>query len=142
MSAVSMGDTVRFHYTTKLENGAELDSSRSGDPMEVTLGEGKIIAGLETALVGMAAGDAKTVTIRAEDAYGPHHAEFVRVVDRSMIPANIELAVGKVLQAGASDAEQIDLTITEVAEGTVTLDANHPLAGKDLVFDLEMVEIL
>ena len=138
MSAVSMGDTVRFHYT----NGAELDSSRSGDPMEVTLGEGKIIAGLETALVGMAAGDAKTVTIRAEDAYGPHHAEFVRVVDRSMIPANIELAVGKVLQAGASDAEQIDLTITEVAEGTVTLDANHPLAGKDLVFDLEMVEIL
>lgn len=142
MSAVSMGDTVRFHYTTKLENGAELDSSRSGDPMEVTLGEGKIIAGLETALVGMAAGDAKTVTIRAEDAYGPHHAEFVRVVDRSMIPANIELEVGKVLQAGASDAEQIDLTITEVAEGTVTLDANHPLAGKDLVFDLEMVEIL
>ncbi|MCG8596221.1 MAG: peptidylprolyl isomerase [Kiloniellales bacterium] len=142
MSAVSMGDTVRFHYTTKLENGAELDSSRSGDPMQVTLGEGRIIAGLETALVGMAAGDAKTVTIRAEDAYGPHHAEFVRVVDRSMIPANIELEVGKVLQAGASDAEQIDLTITEVAEGTVTLDANHPLAGKDLVFDLEMVEIL
>ena len=110
--------------------------------MEVTLGEGKIIAGLETALVGMAAGDAKTVTIRAEDAYGPHHAEFVRVVDRSMIPANIELEVGKVLQAGASEAEQISLTITEVAEETVTLDANHPLAGKDLVFDLEMVEIL
>ena len=141
MSAVSMGDTVRFHYTTKLENGAELDSSRSGDPMQVTLGEGRIIAGLETALVGMAAGDAKTVTIRAEDAYGPHHAEFVRVVDRSMIPANIELEVGKVLQAGASDAEQIDLTITEVAEGTVTLDANHPLAGQALTFEIEIVSI-
>ena len=142
MSAVSPGDTVRFHYTTKLESGAELESSRDGDPLEVTLGEGKIIAGLENALVGMAAGDAKTVTIRSEDAYGPHHAEFVRIVDRSMIPAHIELEVGKVLQAGASEAEQINLTITEVAEETVTLDANHPLAGKDLVFDLEMVEIL
>ena len=142
MSAVSMGDTVRFHYTTKLEGGAELDSSRSGDPMEVTLGEGKIIAGLESALVGMAAGDAKTVKIHAEQAYGPHHAEFVRVIDRSMIPPNIDLVVGKVLQAGASEDEQINLTITEVAEETVTLDANHPLAGKDLVFDVEIIEIL
>ena len=123
MAAVSMGDTVRFHYTTKLESGAELDSSRSGDPMEVTLGEGKIIAGLETALVGMTAGDAKTVTIRAEDAYGPHHAEFVRVIDRSMIPANIDLEVGKVLQAGASEDEHSG---KKLSLGNITLILIQP----------------
>lgn len=142
MSQVAMGDTIKFHYTTKLESGDELDSSRDRDPLEVTLGEGKIIPGLESALVGMTAGDAKTVTIQSADAYGPHHAEFVRVVDRAVIPANIELEVGKVLQAGSSAEDQISLTITEIAEATVTLDANHPLAGKDLVFDLELIEIL
>jgi len=142
MTQAKSGDTVRIHYTGKLTDGTQFDSSEGRDPLEFALGAGSIIPGLEAAIIGMATGDRNTVTIAAEDAYGPHHAEAVQTVERSQIPDHVELSVGGQLQAQAPSGQQLLLTVIELTEETVTLDANHPLAGKDLVFDVELVEIV
>ena len=142
MTVAKNGDTVRIHYTGCLTDGTEFDSSIGRDPLEFTIGSGNIIPGLEREIVGMAAGDRSTVTIAPDDAYGPHHAEGVREVPREAIPAEIEVSIGAQLQAVSEDGQPLRLTVVAQSETTVTLDANHPLAGKDLVFDVELVEIL
>lgn len=142
MAQAKSGDTVRIHYTGKLTDGTQFDSSEGRDPLEFALGAGSIIPGLEQAIIGMAEGDKDTVTIVADDAYGPRHAEAVQTVERSQIPDHVELAVGGQLQAQAPSGQQLLLTVVEVTEETVTLDANHPLAGEDLVFEVELVAIV
>ena len=142
MSEVKSGDTVRIHYTGTLADGSQFDSSSGRDPLEFTIGAGSVIPGFEQAIIGMAVGDSKSVTIACADAYGPHDAELIREVEREAIPDSIELAVGLQLQAQGPDNNQLVLTVVEFDEETVRLDANHPLAGKDLTFALELVEIV
>jgi len=142
MSEAKTGDTVRIHYTGKLTDGSEFDSSAGRDPLEFTVGAGQIIPGLDREIAGMAVGDTKTVNVAADEAYGPHDPQAVQEVPRSAVPGNIDLVVGKRLQATTADGGQMVVTIAAVSEETITMDANHPLAGEDLVFEVELVEIV
>ncbi|RZN40109.1 MAG: peptidylprolyl isomerase [Methanophagales archaeon ANME-1-THS] len=135
------GDTVKVHYTGKLEDGTVFDSSRDRDPLQFTLGEGQVIPGFEQAVVGMNVDESKTVTIPMEKAYGAHREEMVLVVGRNKFPEHLLLEVGQQLQIRLEDGQLIFVTVTEVTESSVTLDANHPLAGKDLTFDIHLVAI-
>jgi len=143
MPQAKEGDTVKVHYTGRLaDDGTEFDSSTGRDPLEFAVGARTLIPGFEEAVVGMAPGESKKVEISSEEAYGPHHEEAVQTVQRAEIPEQIDLAVGNVLQATAPNGQQLALTVVELTEETVTLDANHPLAGKDLEFEIELVEIV
>lgn len=142
MSEAATGDTVRVHYTGTLDDGSEFDSSSGGAPLEFQLGEGNVIPGFEGAVLGMAVGDSKTVNIEAANAYGPHHPEGVQEIERSAIPEEVAVEIGGKLQAMSSDNETMVLTVVAIGDDTVTLDANHPLAGKDLSFEIELVEIV
>ncbi len=141
MTGAQQGDTVRVHYTGKLEDGSVFDSSVERDPLEFKIGEGQIIPGFEKAVVGMEAGQNKTIQIEPGDGYGPRHEEMVQVVERNQIPENITLEVGAQLQANHPEGGPIILTVTDLTEAEVTLDANHPLAGLDLTFEIELVGI-
>jgi len=141
MSEVKSGDTVSIHYTGTLSDGSVFDSSQGREPLEFVVGSGQIISGLDTALPGMKVGDEKRVEIASDDAYGPHHAEARQAVPRAEIPADIPLEIGVQLQAKNERGEIMPLTVVEVSEETVVLDANHPLAGKDLTFEIELVAV-
>lgn len=141
MSTPQPGQTVKVHYTGTLDDGTQFDSSAGREPLEFTLGQGQVIPGFEQALADMAVGETKTVHIPADQAYGAHQPELVQEVDRAQIPADIELAIGVQLQAQGPDGQVFRLVVSELAETSVTLDGNHPLAGKDLTFELELVEI-
>ena len=142
MSEAKTGDTVRIHYTGTLTDGSEFDSSAGSDPLEFTIGAGQVIPGLDREIAGMAVGDTKTVTVVADEAYGPRQPEAVQEVPRDVVPEGINLVVGNRLQATTADGGQMVVTIAAVTEETVTMDANHPLAGEDLVFEVELVEIV
>ena len=137
----SDGDTVRIHYTGTLEDSTVFDSSLERDPLEVTLGEGMLIPGFEEAVRGMHVGQSKTVTISPEEAYGPHLDEMVLVIEREQLPPELNPVVGQQLQMPQQDGRVIIALVTDVSETTITVDANHPLAGKDLTFEIELVEI-
>jgi peptidylprolyl isomerase len=139
MRQVANGDTVRVHYTGTFADGSEFDTSVGREPIEVTIGTGQVIPGFENALVGMAEGDAKSVTLEPEHAYGEPDDRLVHVVERTRIPADVNLDVGSVLEASDSAGNQMRLTVVEFDNDNVTLDANHPLAGKALTFDLQLV---
>ena len=141
MAQAKSGDTVRVHYTGTLENGSQFDSSVGRDPLEFTLGSGGIISAFENAVLGMGPGENKTVNLPPEEAYGPHNAELVQKVDRQMIPEAIDLQTGLQLQAQGPDGEPVVLIVREFDDDFVILDANHPLAGETLIFELELVEI-
>ncbi len=147
MEIAEQGSRVKVHYTGKLTDGTVFDSSVSSDeeceshPLEFTIGEGMVIPGFEAAVVGMSPGDEKTVTIPVGQAYGPRMDEMVAVVNRSEIPAEIDPEVGQQLEVSQQDGQLFSVLVTEVTPDTVTLDANHPLAGRDLVFELRLVEI-
>lgn len=141
MAAAEHGNTVHIHYTGKFPDGTVFDSSENRDPLSFELGSGQVIPGLDKAMRGMEVGAKKTVEIPATEAYGPHHPEGVQKVERSQLPPEIETQVGTQLQATGQDGQAINLTVIEVDETTVTMDANHPLAGKDLVFDVELVSV-
>ncbi len=141
MTQAKAGDTVAIHYTGTLSDGSQFDSSEGRDPLRFTLGSGQIIAGLDAAITGMSQGDKKSVTIAAAEAYGDHRPEAVQAVPRAQIPAEIPLEVGGGLQVQTPDGQTIPVTVTSVTDEEVTLDANHPLAGKDLTFAVELVEI-
>ena len=141
MAEVREGNTVKVHYTGKLDDGSVFDSSVGGDPLEFTIGQGQMIPGFERGVVGMEQGETRTVVIAADQAYGVHRPEGVFEVERSEIPASIPLEVGMQLQATSSDGSPARMTVIELSEDKVKLDANHPLAGKDLTFDIEVVEI-
>ena len=140
MAQASTGDTVRVHYTGTLSDGSVFDSSRGRDPLEFTLGEGRVIAGFDDAVSGMEPGEERQVIIPAAEAYGEHRSELVFPVPRSQFPEGMEPEAGLEVQITQGDQRAV-ARITEVADETVTLDANHPLAGKELTFDLQLVEI-
>lgn len=142
MSEAKPGDTVRIHYTGTLTDGSQFDSSAGRDPLEFTVGGGQIIPGLDREIAGMKVGERKTVNVPCDEAYGQHNPTAMQEVPRASLPAEIEPEVGKRLQAVTQDGSQITVVITAVNENSVTMDANHPLAGKDLIFDVELVEIV
>jgi peptidylprolyl isomerase len=142
MTQANSGDTVRITYTGKLTDGTVFDSSEGRDPLEFKIGENTIIPTLEASVVGMSVGDKATVDVTAENAYGPHQPDAVQTVERSMIPAEVDLTIGAQLQATAPDGQVLVLTVAEIEDTTVTLDGNHPLAGQDLSFDIELAEIV
>lgn len=141
MSKAKDGDTVKVHYTGKLEDGTVFDSSKEGEPLELTIGAGNVIEGFEKGVIGMERGDSKTVTVPPEGAYGSVNEELVATVKKENFPENITPAIGEQLQLKQQDGNIVNVTITEVRGDTVTLDANHPLSGKTLIFDIELVEI-
>ncbi len=141
MAEVKSGDTVAIHYTGTLQDGTTFDSSEGRDPLEFEVGSGQIIRGLDVALPGMEVGEKKVVKIASEDAYGPSNPEMRQSIPREGIPADIPLQVGVQLQMQTPDGQAMPVTVVDVDEATVTLDANHPLAGKDLQFDIELVKI-
>ncbi|MHA7849430.1 FKBP-type peptidyl-prolyl cis-trans isomerase [Roseovarius sp.] len=141
MTQVKEGDTVRIHYTGTLTDGATFDSSEGRDPLEFTVGSGQIIPGLDQALPGMAVGEKKTVEVPADQAYGHPDPNARQAVPRADIPADIPLDLGTQLQVQTPQGQVMPVTVIEVTEDQVTLDANHPLAGKDLTFAIELVEI-
>ena len=141
MSQVKSGDKVKVHYTGKLEDGSVFDSSREREPFEFTVGAGQVIPGFDNGVVGMTAGDQKTLTIEAEQAYGQRRDELVLEVKKDMFPENITPEVGQQLQMEQQDGQVVNVVISEMKEEMVTLDANHPLAGKTLIFEIELVAI-
>ncbi|NIR46339.1 MAG: peptidylprolyl isomerase [Gemmatimonadetes bacterium] len=141
MSKAENGRTVKVHYTGKLEDGSVFDSSRDREPLEFTVGEHRLIPGFEKAVEGMEVGDTKTVTIEKDDAYGPRRDDLVFEVQKGVLPEDLDPQVGQMLHYKQEDGPPVPLTITDVKESTVTLDGNHPLAGKDLTFELELVEV-
>jgi len=142
LSKVKDGDTVKVHYTGKLEDGSVFDTSESRDPLEVTLGEGKLIPGFEKAVVGLEVGDKTTATIESGDAYGERREDLELSIERNQLPEDIEPEVGMQLQLNQPNGQPVPVQITNVEDENITIDANHPLAGKDLVFDIELVEIV
>ncbi|WP_439562648.1 FKBP-type peptidyl-prolyl cis-trans isomerase [Roseinatronobacter sp.] len=141
MTQAKAGDTVRIHYTGTLADGSVFDSSDGRDPLEFQLGAGAIIPGLDRAIDGMIVGDQKTVTIPCAEAYGDYQPEARQDVPRDQIPADIPLDPGTMLQMQTPDGRAMPVTVAEVTDQTVTLDANHPLAGKDLTFAVQVVSV-
>ncbi len=141
MSQAKTGDSVKIHYTGTLDDGTQFDSSAGRDPLAFELGSGQVIPGFDKAVDGMTVGDSKTVNIPAEDAYGPHQTAMVQDVPKSALPDDMEPAEGMGLQAQGPDGQLVNLVITDVKEESITVDGNHPLAGKALNFDIELVSV-
>jgi peptidylprolyl isomerase len=141
MATAKAGDRVSVHYIGTLVSGDEFDSSAGGDPLEFVLGAGQMIPGFDAAVHGMTEGEKKTFTVIAAEAYGPHHPEAIQSLARNDLPDDMELELGAVLQAEDSHGHSMMLTVVELTDDTVTLDANHPLAGQDLTFAIELVKI-
>ncbi|MBM3143349.1 MAG: peptidylprolyl isomerase [Chloroflexi bacterium] len=143
--SVNNGDTVKLHYTGRLKNGDVFDTTENREPLEVALGQGLLIPGFEEAVIGMKVGKSKTVTIPAKKAFGPHLDDLVAVVPRDQLPEGPEPRVGDVMymkdKEGKGSPMGIRAIVTDVSEKTITIDANHPLAGKDLTFDIKILEI-
>ena len=142
MSNAKSGDTVKIHYTGTLDDGSQFDSSAGRDPLEFEIGSGQVIPGFDKAVEGMAVGDSKNVRIEPGDAYGQRHEQLVQEVDRSLLPDDLDPREGMTLQSSSPDGQTMQFMVTAVAEETITVDANHPLAGQALSFDIELVEIL
>ena len=142
MEKAKVGDTVRVEYTGKFEDGQVFDSNKGRELLEFTLGEGKIIPGFEKAVVGMEVGEEKTVKIPPEEGYGEYIEGLVADVERERFPEDLKLEVGRQLVIPQKNGNQLIVTITKVTDSKVTLDANHPLAGKTLIFDIKLKEIV
>ena len=142
MSQVKSGDVVRIHYTGKLADGTQFDSSAGREPLEFKVGSGQIISGLDRQIQGMKQGESGTLNIPAAEAYGARDENQVQAVPRSALPPELDVKVGSHLQATTQDGNQISLTVVGVGDDEITVGANHPLAGHDLIFDIEVVEIV
>jgi peptidylprolyl isomerase len=141
LSKAKNGDTVKVHYTGKLNDGSVFDSSENREPLEFQLGSGQLIPGFEKAVNGMTVGDSTTVTIPANEAYGEVNEELILSVEKDRLPADIQPEVGMQLQVQQPNGQPVPVVISDVTDSIVKLDANHPLAGKDLTFHIEVVEI-
>ncbi|MDI6729242.1 MAG: peptidylprolyl isomerase [Thermodesulfovibrionales bacterium] len=142
MTAVKQGDTIRIRYIGRLEDGTIFDSSEGRPPLEFTVGEGEVIPGLEQGVTGMNIGETKTITITPELGYGPYMKERVFEMDRKKMPGNFNIEVGLRLQMYRADGMPMMVTVVGISENTLTMDCNHPLAGKTLIFDATLVEIV
>ena len=143
------GSRIKVHYTGRLADGEVFDSSLDppgdssgiGEPLEFVIGSGQMIPAFEQVVIGMKPGESKTVNIPAAQAYGPHHPQGVMEVERSQLPPGMPLEVGSMIQGNAPNGEQVPFTVVEVTDTLVTLDRNHPLAGKDLIFEIQLVQV-
>jgi peptidylprolyl isomerase len=142
MAAAALGDTVKVHYSGSFADGTQFDSSQGGPPLEFTIGSGQIVPGFEEAVVGMEPGESKSTLVTSEKAYGPYREELAVQVNRTDLPPNLEPEVGQRLQLENKEGKTLVVLITQVNDASVTLDANHPLAGKDLNFEISLVEIV
>ena len=142
MAEAKNGDTVKVHYTGKLDDGTVFDTSIEREPMQFTIGEGQLIPDFEQAVVGMNPGESKTIQIPAGNAYGPHHQEMIMEVERSQFPEDLKPEVGQQLQVRQANSQDFVVTVIAVSDSNVTLDGNHPLAGKDLTFDIQLADIV
>jgi len=141
MSQAKNGDTVKVHYTGKLNDGTVFDTSTDREPLEFTIGNGQLIQDFEQAVIGMNPGESKTFQISSENAYGPHRDDMLIVVDRSQFPENLEPKIDQQLQIRNQNGESSVATVVDISGTSVTLDANHPLAGQDLTFEIQLTEI-
>ena len=141
MANAQKGNTVKVHYTGKLDDGNVFDSSQDGDPLEFVIGSGQIIPAFEEAVIGMDIGQSKTFQIESQHAYGDHNDQLLQVVNRDILPENIEPKVGQRLSANDGQGNTLQAIVTDVSDDTITVDANHPLAGEDLNFDITLVDI-
>lgn len=141
MQKAKRGDTVHVHYTGKLDDGTVFDSSQGQEPIVFTIGQGQVIPGFEEAIEGMSTGEKKTKHIPAAEAYGEHDEDLVFVVPRNQLPPGSDVSVGDALQVGFPDGQNAVVHVAALDDQSVTLDANHELAGKDLTFDLELVKV-
>jgi FKBP-type peptidyl-prolyl cis-trans isomerase 2 len=142
MQQAKNGDKVKVHYHGKLRSGETFDSSQGREPLEFTLGSGQVIKGFDEGVTGMQVGDKKTVEIPVQDAYGAKNEDMLIEFPRNQFPPDLNPEVGMQLMMNNGDGQQFPVNIVEVKEDSVVLDANHPLAGQDLIFDLELVEIV
>jgi len=141
MAQAKPGDTVKVHYTGKLADGTVFDSSLNEEPLEFTIGQGQVIPGFEEAVTGMNPGQSKITKITSDKAYGSYREDMVLVVERDRLPAEPQPEVGQQMEMRNPDGTGLVLTVKEVGESNVTLNANHPLAGQDLRFDIQLLEI-
>ncbi|MCP4583128.1 MAG: peptidylprolyl isomerase [candidate division Zixibacteria bacterium] len=141
MSEAKIGNKVKIHYTGKLGNGDIFDTTRQGKPLELTIGGNQVFPALEKGIVGMAAGESKTIALDPEQAFGARRDELIVEVDRKILPESITPEIGMELKNKQPDGKLINVRITEINGDKLTLDANHPLAGQSMVLDIEMVEI-
>ena len=141
MQLAKRGDTVHVHYRGTLSDGTEFDSSSGSDPIRFTIGAGEVIPGFESAIEGMGTGEKKTETIAAANAYGERQDELVFTVPRNQMPPGTDVEIGDMLRIGFPDGSSAAVQVAALDDDAVTLDANHPLAGKDLTFELELVSI-
>ena len=146
MAQAKHGDTVKIHYTGKLEDGSVFDTSTDGEPLQFTIGENQVIPGFEKGVTGMGLNESKTITIPTDEAYGPHREEMVLNIPRDQFPPDIEPKVGLQLQLSQAENQETSRTmiaiVTQISESNITIDANHPLAGETLIFDIQLVEIV
>lgn len=142
MTQAKSGDTVRIHYTGTLSDGTQFDSSEGRDPLEFALGAGQVIPGFDSAVEGMTVGDKKSVSIEPDSAYGERHEQLLQEVPKDALPEEIDVQVGMQLQGQGPEGQVTHFVVAAVSEETITLDANHPLAGHELNFDIELVEIV
>ncbi|MEJ2538998.1 MAG: peptidylprolyl isomerase [Gemmatimonadota bacterium] len=141
MAQAKTGDTVHIHYTGRLSDGTVFDTSQDREPLSFTLGEGQVIPGFEAAVTGMEAGESKITEIPSIEAYGPRRPELELSMPRSQFPDGMDPEVGQQLQMKTQDGQAFPVTVTGSSDETVELDANHPLAGKDLTFDIQLVKV-
>ncbi len=141
MSTIKNGDTVKVHYTGTLDNGEVFDSSLQRDPLQFTLGQGQLIPGFEKAVIGLEVGDVTTANIPSAEAYGEHNPQMEVTVEKAQLPEGMVPEIGMQLQLNQPDGQPIPCVITKIEGEMVTIDANHPLAGKDLTFNIEIVSI-
>jgi peptidylprolyl isomerase len=141
MGQAKPGDTVKIHYTGKLDDGTVFDSSANREPLEFTLSSGQVIPGFDQAVLGMSPGETKTEKIPMDQAYGPYREDMVVEVSRQQMPPELQPEVGQQLQVQQPNGQVIPVVITDVSDNSVTLDANHPLAGEDLTFEIQLVDI-
>ncbi|HOE17951.1 MAG TPA: peptidylprolyl isomerase [Syntrophorhabdaceae bacterium] len=141
MKEAKIHDKVKVHYKGLLQDGTVFDSSENRHPLEFTIGQGMVIPGFENGVLGMREGDTKMIPISAEDAYGPYRNELVGIVDKSRIPDDINLEIGMVLQVRSPEGSVTNVTVVKITDTEVTLDMNHPLAGKDLSFEVTLMQI-
>lgn len=141
MSEVKIGDKVKVHYTGRLYDGSEFDSSKDREPLEFEVGSQQVISGFENSVIGLKAGESVTVNIPADEAYGPRIDEMVLQIDKDKLPPDFNPELGQKFQLPQENGQNVIVTVTDITETQIELDANHPLAGKDLTFDIKLVEI-
>lgn len=141
MPQAQAGDTVSVHYSGRLSDGTVFDSSQGREPLTFTLGTGQVIPGFDSGVLGMEPGETRTIDIPADHAYGSYEEGLTVQVDRSQFPEGVEPEIGQRFEVGQADGSTVVVTVSDVTPSSITLDANHPLAGEDLTFDIQLMEI-